>query len=1113
MRKITWALITVLLLGIKTIKAQEQTLSASEPISSGCLSQTRGTEAPIFPTIKLTKEGDILSVDLLNYSSNCGTRDFEVENRLYDGNSDNPSVVISVTPVIPAEADCICPFNISYTVRGLEKNSFYLTCWWYDGPVELTEGEPLVLEYEIIYTVLDGLTYRLLKTTHQAQLIYQGKWNNKVERLQIPSEIEYGELKYTVTSIDESVFSSNTNIKEIIIPKTVKNTEFGSLEGITSNPFSGCLSLETIEVEEGNPAICSVDGVLFNKDKTNLLCYPTASPRELYTVPDGVKRVATGAFFNNQHLRKIVLPDNLESLGYSVFANSKSLEEVVLPSNIKELPFSLFKNCIKLKDIYYHSKTVPITGADVFGGVDLSQITLHVPAKSIDSYKSSIPWNQFGAIVPLETQTYKIEINEKNFPDSNFRNWVLSQDYGADGVLTNEELENITTLDISRLDIHNQKGIEYFTALKVLICRTNRLTSLDLSKNTALERLECVGNMMTTINLQKNQKMRYLNCGVNKLTELDISGCSELDTLACSGNQLTELNVSINTKLICLECYGNQLTSLDLSKNTALRRLHCNNNQLTTLDLSKNRALSFLECSNNLLTTLDVTGNSILKTLNCMDNKLTALCVSNNKSVKKIYCFNNLMTTFDASGCSALEVLSCNNNQLTTLCLSGCSALKELYCTGNQLTSLDLSENTALTALFCYQNRIKGTEIDVLVESLPTVTKSNLNIMNIANEQNVMTTTQVAAAKAKGWTPYIWMLDHSMEYVGIETALADYRPFVEEGKVWKVGTISGNPVQVVDYYYFDGDTIINGKTCKQMMCQRYISLDYLDDDYLSQEPSLSKVGAWYEEDKKVYFYNLQMEKDYWLIKYDFSLDAYTFQYLDTYPVLIGLRQAGGIKGFKGVYRDVMIDLDTKSTIWLEGVGDIDGPVRNPYDSILGDPIPEFLMSCTVGDEVIYLNDEYEDGATPAEARKRRFDFSHTIKTKPKARRQSGEEQSLYGEYNDQQLGINLDPLVDAYQVRITDESGKLVYEKAVNAGSIVGLNIDISAYAKGRYTVTVENSQESFTGQFETQATGIEELKNSRIEKSKSIYNLQGQRLNSLQKGLNIVNGRKLLIP
>jgi hypothetical protein len=170
-----------------------------------------------------------------------------------------------------------------------------------------------------------------------------------------------------------------------------------------------------------------------------------------------------------------------------------------------------------------------------------------------------------------------------------------------------------------------------------------------------------------------------------------------------------------------------------------------------------------------------------------------------------------------------------------------------------------------------------------------------------------------------------------------------------------------------------------------------------------------------------------------------------------------------------------------------------------------------------GDEVIYLNDDYEDGATPEEARKKRFDFTHTIKTQPQAPRRAvvaaEEGQSLYGEYNNLQLGINLDPLDDAYVVRITDDTGKAVYEKSVNAGNIVGLNIDISDYPKGRYMVTVENSQETFIGQFETQTmTGIEEI--LKIEKlnNERIYNLQGQRISTLQKGLNIVNGKKVYV-
>jgi hypothetical protein len=227
------------------------------------------------------------------------------------------------------------------------------------------------------------------------------------------------------------------------------------------------------------------------------------------------------------------------------------------------------------------------------------------------------------------------------------------------------------------------------------------------------------------------------------------------------------------------------------------------------------------------------------------------------------------------------------------------------------------------------------------------------------------------------------------------------------------------------------------------------------------------------------------------------------------------------------------------TTWLEGVGGIDGPLRNVYPENESDP--QFLMSCTVGDEVIYLNDEYEDGATPEGSRKDRFDFTHTIKTNPKAPfkrensdacissskrevaqsevkspRRSDEAQSLYGEYNDLLLGIHLDPLDDAYLVSITNESGQVVYEKTINAGTIVGLSIDISAYAKGRYTVIVENSRESFTGEFEVLTTGISDAarlnNNEQITKNKLIYNLQGQRLSSLQKGLNIVNGKKVYV-
>ena len=377
---------------------------------------------------------------------------------------------------------------------------------------------------------------------------------------------------------------------------------------------------------------------------------------------------------------------------------------------------------------------------------------------------------------------------------------------------------------------------------------------------------------------------------------------------------------------------------------------------------------------------------------------------------------------------------------------------------------------------------------------------------------------------------YVPGFDPNMNYIVVDnygeehpvinkTPQMAYRPMIEDGKVWKVGAVnSGNPAQWVEYYYFDGDTIIDGKTCKQMMSQRYVNPVYAESNYISQDNALSYVGAWYEEDQKVYEYDTTSNQ--FKLMYDFSANANDTLLIDNELYVIGPKQTGGIRGFKGVYRAVYPCSGVDSSRsdfwfarWLEGVGGINGPMTNVIDGQLADPA-WFLMSCTVGDEVIYLNDEFEDGATPetSNAPKSRFDFTHIVKDKPKAPKRRGAEQSLYGEYTDMQLAINLDPLDEAYLVRITNEAGKVVYEKAINAGNIVALNIDISAYPKGRYSITVENSHESFSGQFDTKATGIVEVKSKKVEPRDGIYNLQGQRISYLQKGLNIVNGRKVMV-
>ena len=343
---------------------------------------------------------------------------------------------------------------------------------------------------------------------------------------------------------------------------------------------------------------------------------------------------------------------------------------------------------------------------------------------------------------------------------------------------------------------------------------------------------------------------------------------------------------------------------------------------------------------------------------------------------------------------------------------------------------------------------------------------------------------------------YIVVDNYGEEHPVINKAIEPaYRPFIEEGKTWIVRVYSDNLShdQWTEYLYIDGDTIINGQTAKRMLCDRVDSKYDTTGEY---------VGAWYEQDKKVYFGLNKFD-----LLYDFTLSSGDSICQSDYTKYVVNKSYGGIAGFKGAYYEFLYNGDVMDR-WFEGVGSESWPYINNRWGHVGHT--GALLACIVGDEVIYLNDEYEFGTIVLGARKDRIDFTHTIKIRPKTRMmKEAEAQSLYGEYSSQQLGINLNALDEAYQVSITDEAGKVVYEKTVNAGSIVGLNIDISAYAKGRYTVTVENSNESFTGQFETQTTGIS-LAPAHSQKEGAIYNLQGQRINSLRKGLNIVNGRKV---
>ncbi len=360
-----------------------------------------------------------------------------------------------------------------------------------------------------------------------------------------------------------------------------------------------------------------------------------------------------------------------------------------------------------------------------------------------------------------------VEVNEKNFPDRIFREWLLGQEFGADSVLTDDEIAGVTQISVPQMRIQSLRGIEYFTALISLSCSENQLRSLDVSKNTQLKSLSCDNNQLTALDVSNNTQLLYFYCNYNRLTTLDVSKNTELVDFTCYQNELSELDVTNNLKLDWLDCSMNKLTILDVSKNTELGILDCGQNWLTTLDVSNNKKLYGLYCYYNGLTSLDLWENPQLMWLNCGSNQLTELDVSENPLLEYLYCYNNKLKSIDISKNDSLKILDCDDNLFTTLNVVGYKALEELTCSYNQLTTLNVSGCTALTKLSCYGNQITDEGMDALIESLPTIEKGDLNVIMGSYDQNFMSTQQVETAKAKGWTPYYYTYEQGWnEFLG-----------------------------------------------------------------------------------------------------------------------------------------------------------------------------------------------------------------------------------------------------------------------------------------------------------------------------------------------------------
>ncbi len=216
----------------------------------------------------------------------------------------------------------------------------------------------------------------------------------------------------SVTSIVQESFRGNINLTKVTIPEGLTNLNSSSLPA-----FFMCSSLESIDVDSANPVYTSVDGVLFNKEMTQLIKYPANKGDKEYAIPDSVTSIVKQSFRGSINLTKVTIPEGLTNLNSSslpAFFLCDSLESIDVNSantSYVSVDGVLFNKAMTQLMEYPANKAdtkyvIPdgitnIGGYAFYNCTKLEKITIPEDVKSIGA-------NTFYVLAPYQTSLSKV---------------------------------------------------------------------------------------------------------------------------------------------------------------------------------------------------------------------------------------------------------------------------------------------------------------------------------------------------------------------------------------------------------------------------------------------------------------------------------------------------------------------------------------------------------------------------------------------------------------------------------------------------------------------------------------------------------------------------------